>query len=176
MNYKGPNKIIYQDYKITKILIESPKYGDFECIVDTKNYFKIKDFRFKVIFSNNTPREICTVSKKGNKKIHSLIMGSGIIDHKDGNIFNNIELNLRECSFLENGRNKKIPLNNTSGYKGVKQEKRYNKWVSRIITEGKEIYLGTFDSKDQAAIAYNKAALKYHGEFAKLNNIMAAQL
>lgn len=94
------------------------------------------------------------------------------IDHKDGNGLNNLISNLRICSNTQNARNQNKHKNNTSGYKGVSLRKDRNKWVAKIrIDNNKRIFLGHFDNKEDAARAYNKAALKYHGEFAKLNEI-----
>lgn len=58
---------------------------------------------------------------------------------------------------------------NTSGYRGV--SRHGNCWSAHISTGGKNIYLGTYPSKVEAAMSYNAAALKYHGQDAKLNDV-----
>lgn len=94
------------------------------------------------------------------------------IDHRDGDTLNNCRGNLRICSHSENMRNRiSISKNNTSGFKGVCWNKKSSKWHAQIRFETKKINIGFFDCKIQAAKAYNAAALKYHGEFANLNQI-----
>jgi len=55
--------------------------------------------------------------------------------------------------------------------KGVCQEKRTGKWTANIYIDGKNRYLGRFSTKECAAEAYNDAAEKLYGQFAKLNDI-----
>jgi hypothetical protein len=104
-------------------------------------------------------------------KMHRVIMGitdSDIkIDHIDGNGLNNQDENLRVCTHAQNLRNRKKPSNNTSGWKGVCLIG--NKYQAQITAEGKVIYLGSFLTPEDAARAYDKAAKKYHKEFAYLN-------
>ena len=93
------------------------------------------------------------------------------IDHRDGNKLNNRRNNLRICAQAENAMNRKININNTSGYKGVYWNKPRRKWVALIGVNKKRIHLGMFSNKINAAKAYNDAAIKYHGEFSNLNKI-----
>ena len=93
------------------------------------------------------------------------------IDHKDRNTLNNQEDNLRFCSRQQNGQNRNIQKNNTSGQRGVYFSRRNNDWASQIGVNGTIIPLGHFNTIEEAARAYNAAATKYHGEFAQLNVI-----
>jgi hypothetical protein len=93
------------------------------------------------------------------------------VDHKNRISICNDKNNLRLATRSENQRNKNIQKNNTSGYKGVCWDKIRNKWKSAIHVNGKIINLGRFFTKEEAAIAYNEAAVKYFGEFAYLNVI-----
>ena len=95
------------------------------------------------------------------------------VDHKDTIRNHNWIKNLRECTRYQNGYNRGPKKNNTSGYKGV--TKKCLRWQSKISFEGKEIYLGLFICKHEAALAYNEAAKKYHGEFAYLNTLSQAR-
>lgn len=92
-------------------------------------------------------------------------------DHINGNKLDNRKVNLRRCSLSENARNRKPQQGYTSQYKGVSWSKISQKWAVRIGVDHKSIPLGLFDSEIDAACVYNAAALKYHGEFASLNDI-----
>lgn len=93
------------------------------------------------------------------------------IDHANGNKYDNRKNNLRLCSHAENLRNQKKQENKTSIYKGVCWNKAKNKWKSYIGFNSKLINIGYFDSEIDAAKSYNLAAVKYHGEFARINEV-----
>lgn len=93
------------------------------------------------------------------------------IDHKDGNKLNCLDENLRICSHSQNGQNRGKNKNNTSGYKGVTWDRACQKWHARVTINNKEINLGNFKEVEDAARAYNVAAIKHFGEFAVLNDI-----
>ena len=93
------------------------------------------------------------------------------IDHKDTNRSNNKVDNLREATSTQNKGNAYKKRNNTSGFKGVSWSKPSNKWQAAITQNSRPVHLGVFSDKISAAKAYNEAALKYFGEFARLNEI-----
>ncbi len=105
---------------------------------------------------------------------HRLVMGNpeGLkVDHLDGNPLNNKKENLRICTQQQNVMNRIANKNSTSKYKGVSWLSKPGRWAAQIGINGKNILLGTFNCEKTAAIAYNEAAKKYHGEFARLNTI-----
>ena len=61
--------------------------------------------------------------------------------------------------------------NNTSGYTGVGWRKSAKRWIAYITVDQKFIFLGYYDTPEEAALAYNRAATKYRGEFAVLNEV-----
>ena len=93
------------------------------------------------------------------------------IDHVNGNKFDNRKSNLRICTNTQNQHNVPLRKDNKSGFKGVNWDKKTRKWHTRIRVDGNRFSLGYFNNKEQAALAYNEAALQYHGEFARLNSI-----
>lgn len=90
------------------------------------------------------------------------------IDHKDLDPGNNRIENLRPASSADNKRNRGRNGNNTSGFKGVCYDKRRNKWAAQITIDYKHKFLGYHATPEDAAAAYEKAAIHYHGEFARV--------
>ncbi len=93
-----------------------------------------------------------------------------LIDHVNQDSMDNRRANLRGATRAQNIRNRK-KFSNSSGskYKGIYRYKDKNRWVARIMFEKKRIHLGTFCDEIEAAKAYDRAAIKYHREFASLN-------
>lgn len=96
------------------------------------------------------------------------------VDHIDGDRLNNVPANLRICTNSQNMMNRGLQTNSRSGYKGVSWSLVSKRWRAYIKVNGKQIHLGLFATKEKAASAYNKAAIKYHDEFAVLNAIRKA--
>lgn len=99
-----------------------------------------------------------------------------VYDHKDRDFLNNQRDNLKICNRSQNQANReKYDLKRitptTSVYKGVSWTS--NKWAARIGANGIRKYLGLFENEEEAAAAYNKAALEIYGEFACLNKILS---
>jgi hypothetical protein len=90
-------------------------------------------------------------------------------DHKDGNGLNNQSGNLRNATKAQNAQNRRAHSRGTSKYKGVSWHRDTNKWLSCIRAKTRYIHLGLFVSEKEAAKAYDKAAKKYFGEFARTN-------
>lgn len=105
--------------------------------------------------------------------LHRFILGcpkGKFVDHRSGDTLDNRRSNLRICTHTENNRNRKISKNNFSGYKGISiSNRKAGTWRARIMVDWKRMCLGSFKNKEEAAKAYNRAALKYYGEFANLN-------
>lgn len=90
------------------------------------------------------------------------------VDHKDRNRSNNVWLNLRLATRSENLTNQGKKPNNASGFKGVST--RGNSHMVRLRIAGKSTIIGSYPSAEEAAAAYDVAALKHYGEFAVTNH------
>ena len=90
-----------------------------------------------------------------------------LIDHIDGNGYNNIFANLRLCTNQQNAFNRIANTNNKSGFKGVYWTKKLQKWGAGIKLNYKRIHLGYFPTAELAHMAYCKAAAELHGDFAR---------
>lgn len=145
-------------------------------IVDDEDFEELNKLKWCAYKNRNTFYAHKTMNVNGKittVKMHRKILGlkDGRIkcDHIDGNGLNNQRSNLRICSNAENIRNSKKYSTNSSGFRGVSWSKSSKKWQSQIGHDGKMIPIGRFDDKKEAALAYDIAAKKYHGEFANLN-------
>lgn len=91
------------------------------------------------------------------------------VDHINGNGLDNRKENLRICNKAENGRNRPKQINNSSGYKGVGWDKEKSRWRAQIMVNQKNKFIGRYDTKEDAAKAYDQEAKRLFGEFAYLN-------
>lgn len=115
--------------------------------------------------------------KRDRWKIHRLVwlyhygvMPTLGIDHINQVRYDNRIENLRECTQSQNNMNRKKYLDNTSSqFKGVSWIKRLKKWKAYCRAMGREAYYEFFDNEIDAAKAYDRAAIEYHGEYAKFN-------
>lgn len=87
------------------------------------------------------------------------------IDHINNIKSDNRFCNLRIASHPENGRNRLLMKNNTSGYKGVSWYKKLSKWKAQICVDRKHIHIGYFRTAEEAHAAYLIAAKRLHGNF-----------
>jgi hypothetical protein len=111
----------------------------------------------------------CPTQISMHRQIMGVVNTKKIIDHKNRNALDNRKQNLRECTQSENSKNRKSRILSTSIYLGVHWCKRSKKWKAVIDHNGVKNYLGIFINEIDAAKAYDKAAKKYHKEFANLN-------
>jgi len=92
-----------------------------------------------------------------------------VVDHVNGNGYDNTRANLRNVTPKQNQQNKGKQMGTVSLYKGVGYSKRDNRWFSRIRFNKRYFHLGRFDTEVEAARAYDRAAVGLFGEFARLN-------
>ena len=90
---------------------------------------------------------------------------------RDCDGLNNRRSNLRLATPSQNMQNSRIPSNNSSGFKGAFWHKRERKWQAQIKLNGKKKHLDYFDTVEEAAAAYDKAAIELFGEFARPNGV-----
>ena len=89
------------------------------------------------------------------------------IDHRDGDTLNNSFENLRECSNSQNSQNTRS-RGATSSFKGVSLN-QYGRWYAQLKHHGQHLLCKTFADEVEAAKAYDMAAIKAFGSFARLN-------
>ncbi len=98
-----------------------------------------------------------------------------VCDHANRNTLDNRKENLRVCTVQDNRRNSKksepkgARSPRYSQYKGVRREKRSVRFLASITENGRKVSIGYFDDEKDAARAYNAAAIRLYGEFARIN-------
>jgi hypothetical protein len=97
--------------------------------------------------------------------------GNFTIDHINRDTKDNRVVNIRLATKRQQLGNTKLSRKNKSGYRGVCWNKQSKRWNAFIRINKKSVFLGSFNSKERAACAYNDAALEYFGKFAYLNVI-----
>lgn len=75
---------------------------------------------------------------------------------------------LRVASIYENAANKRMRRDNASGFKGVYFHHANRKWIAQVTKGNNQMYLGTYETPEEAHYAYQAAALKLHKQFANL--------
>lgn len=141
-------------------------------LVDDADYPWLSQWKWQVSPKGYASR---TSGSKGNRKhisLHRFIMDApngAEIDHINRNKLDNRRCNLRFVTREQNMANRDKRKQGTSAYKGVRFRASISKWEARIKCNRQEIYLGCFTSEIEAARAYDRAALEYFGEFARLN-------
>lgn len=105
--------------------------------------------------------------------MHRMILNAkkgDMIDHKNGNTFDNQRANLRFCTRRQNMANRGKEKGNDSLYKGiVRLKNKIPTWAAYTRKEGKTHYLGSFRTPESAALAYDKRVKELYGEFARVN-------
>lgn len=142
---------------------------------DLEDYDKIKEYCWRI---DKDGFVVTTIAGTNGKSIslHRILFPDSIyVDHKEHNRFDNRKEKLRKVSPSQNGMNKSVRSNNTSGVPGVHFDKRINKWIARIQVDGKRITLGRFDTFEKAVKARKEAEEKYFGEYSYDNSMKVGE-
>ena len=150
-----------------------PKYAK----VDPADYKWLRKYQFIAWKTTNCfyaqMLEPNVITSKKVLHMHQIILKvpeGMVVDHINHDGMDNRNANLRAATKAQNSYNrKKISRPCSSKYKGVSWHKKSSKWEASITFEYKGIHLGIFKNEIDAAKAYDKAAKKYHKEFAALN-------
>ncbi|MGB8422197.1 HNH endonuclease [Paraburkholderia sp.] len=144
----------------------------FVAMVDDYDFEDLSQFPWHVTAqgyaARTTPRPNQT-QEKMHRRIMSLKQGDPLqVDHINGDRLDNRRSNLRICSGTQNMQNQRIHCDNKSGYKGVRWcPWSKKKWMASIqANRGHQIYLGYYDTAEEAHEVYCLAADMLHGEFA----------
>lgn len=145
-----------------------------EAIVDAADYEALSAFKW---YALSTGDGFYAAKGSGSRPggvvlMHRLLCAAPSgrqVDHINGQRLDNRRANLRLCTQAQNRCNAGIRANNRSGFKGVSRHSKNAVWVAHVQSGGVTHYLGSFGDKAEAARAYDAAARRLHGEFARLN-------
>lgn len=153
-----------------------PLTQGFSAIVDASDYQALSAFKW---FANREGISVYACrkvrlesGKQTTIRMHRSILeakGDQIVDHANHDGLDNRRVNLRICSYVENGRNKRPRRGASSQYLGVLWDKKRKMWRAMIEVAGRGKHQGFFDCEVSAARAYDAAARLYFGEFANPN-------
>lgn len=150
-------------------------------IVDNRDYARLSRFKWRAQRTDRKDRWYAvrrTSRKRGPRRhvwMHRVICVSRFeIDHINGNGLDNRRRNLRAATPVQNKANTRKHLTyrgmpTSSRYKGVSWKKDKSRWKAEIMSKGKATFLGYFSSETAAARAYDAAARKLSGRFARCN-------
>jgi hypothetical protein len=141
-----------------------------DVLIDDWNWDRVNEWNWFIDNTGRGDRVKRTISPQIPLANFILNISKGIeIDHISRNVYDNQESNLRVCTHQQNNWNKGIRATNTSGYIGVTWDKNCKKWRSSVMHYSKQIYIGLFNDKIEAAKARDIKAIELFGKFAVLN-------
>lgn len=171
---------------MAEIVATYPKFSIYTFIVDDEDFNELSKYKWRV----SSDKKYAVRRYKDAGKIYEISMSrhlmglkfgdKRVVDFKDRNTFNCQKSNLRICTRAQDKANRTPVENRSSKYLGVSIKQFYTKkidgtlkeytvWRATISKDKKAKVIGSFRTEIEAAIAYNEAAIKLHGEFANLN-------
>jgi hypothetical protein len=140
--------------------------------VDEADIELIACHKWRRLTAAKTYHYVATTTRSPVILLHRFLMRAQkglVVDHINGDTLDNRRGNLRVCTHAENMRNKRIASNSQNQYKGVARAKK--RWSAQIGSSrsGGRTHVGLFKTQEEAAAAYDIAAVLRYGEFACLN-------
>jgi hypothetical protein len=159
-------------YPFRRIRLTEGKFA----IVDPQDFYHLNDFDWVADGKGDNIyaiRHLLSADEKakiiGMHRYIMLAPAGLLVDHRNNDGLDNRRANLRLATSSQNGCNIRKRKNTSSRFIGVCFDKSRGKWNARIAYQKKSINLGRFKDEVEAAKTYDLAAIKYHGEFARLN-------
>lgn len=146
-------------------------------IVDDEDYEAVARYRWFAFQNSDSDRFYAARGNRGGRKPHQLFMHREIlgaktgqqVDHVNSDTLDNRRANIRLCSGSQNICNARKMRGTSSRFKGVCFDGRNGKWIAQVGTRTERQYLGLFVDEISAARAYDEAARRLFGAFARCN-------
>lgn len=145
-------------------------------IIDAEDLEKIADYRWSVSWVGKGKKYYVrgySSATKGTIGLQRLLTNAkkdDIVDHINGDSLDNRKSNLRLCTKRQNAQNMPPQSRNELGIRGV--YRKDVRFVARIYIDGRNAYLGTFDTIEEAVEARKRAELEIHGEFSRKTDMV----
>lgn len=156
--------------------IRIPLTQGYHALVDAADYAELAQYNWHVLKIRKKLVYAVRGDYSGLKRktvyMHRQISGARpdqVTDHRSGDTLDNRRCNLRACTQKQNSRNR-IAVVSSSGFKGV--QLMSGSWYANITTEQRRIWIGPHRTPEDAARAYDAAAIKHFGEFAATNEML----
>jgi hypothetical protein len=160
---------------VKAVQLHGPKAAGRVALVDDDDYDLISGYRWRAWEAHRAsgiidgPYARASLKRNGHRVLlymHKLITGWPMTDHANGNGLDNQRSNLRPATRAQNSHNQRSQGGSSSRHKGVTWHRQVRKWQAAIKVDGKHRYLGCYESEEDAARAYEAAALEAWGEYA----------
>ncbi len=150
-------------------------------IVDDEDYERISKHKWYALKGKHTYYAVREISLGGgtrkNRQRTFVLMHREILnvpqgmdtDHENHNGLDNCRSNIRICSSMQNSQNARKRKGCSSRYKGVHRAEQIKRWRAVIYNNKQKISLGCYGTEEEAALAYDKKARQFFGEFANTN-------
>jgi hypothetical protein len=161
-------------YGFRRIRLTQGKYA----IVDADDYWELSKYSWYAHKAENSYYAGRTVHMAKGKKTRIVWMHREVIavpaglmcDHINHNGLDNRKANLRAATAAQNRINSRTArIKKTSKHRGVCWSAEHKKWIAYVYVSGRAVFVKYFDDATAAARARDRAAKKYHGQFAELN-------
>jgi len=158
-------------------IVHIPLGHGYVALIDKQDEIEAKKYLWRSLITPRSKTVYASAHLPGTRastiKLHQVVLrvdSSMQVDHKNGDGLNCVRSNLRPATGSQNCSNR-LSRATLSPYRGVIPKNNCERWEAYIKVDQKRKYLGLFTSAEDAALAYNNAALLYFGEFAVLNEI-----
>jgi hypothetical protein len=170
---QAKNQVLFYGVANNIVIMKSSNNDDL-FMIDLEDFERIKNHTWGSVRGH-----MKATIKQQNVYLHRLLkgtVGDKYVDHINTKRWDNRKINLRECTNSENQCNRYVAVNNKIGYKGVChcgeiKPKPYRAQINFRENGAKHKISKMFATAEEAARQYDEWALRYHGEFARINNI-----
>lgn len=139
-------------------------------LIDDEDFPKVAPFTWRSREDGYIQTTWIEDGKTCHELLHRFIMDAQeddlVVDHENGDRWDCQKHNLRVATYSQNAANRPTTAQDRA-WKGIYQHG--NRWKARIKLEGQNVYLGSFQTQEEAAYAYDVAAKRLFGDFARLN-------